>query len=295
MPDQHSTAARRGLLAVLGVALLAGALTACGVEPATNEDKIAKTSSTYLRALADGDTTTACAQLTPHAQGPSCPRALKARLARLKPDTLRDAADASIDIDVHGRTATATLGAPHGARLTLVKARPGWRIDSGYTLGAPASVVRPGVGMSGIELDMTPAQVRTKLGRPTDRTPPGPGTETEYRYGDRLHPRLTVTFSAHRTVRQIIGFDRPERTRSGVGVGSTERALRNALHGERCHRHDSGSLRQCDLRRQANGEIRTTSFVFGDTRPQRVLFVVIAVEPSHRAPATSPPTRRPLP
>jgi hypothetical protein len=285
----------RGVLAVPVLALVAAGAAGCTIESGTNEGKVSTTASTYLRALANGDSARACAQLTPSARGGDCAQTIKARTSRLDPAALNRAADHSLEIDVHGNSATVRLSEPAGARFALVKLGARWRIDSGYTIGASASVVRPGVGMSGIELDMTPAQVRTKLGRPTDRTPPGPGTETEYRYGDRLHPRLTVTFSAHRTVRQIIGFDRPERTRSGVGVGSTERALRNVLHGERCHRPTPGSLRQCDLRRQANGENRTTSFVFGDPRPHRVLFVVIAVEPSHRAPATSPPTRRPLP
>jgi hypothetical protein len=295
MPTQPRITPRGGLLAVLALAPLASALTACGAGPGGDEDKIAKTTSTYLRALADGDTATACAQLTRRAKGDRCRQALEARLARLSRDQLRNAADASLDIDTHGTTATTRLGEPRGARLRLVKVGADWRIDSGYALGAPASGVRPGVGMAGIELDMTPAQVRAIVGRPTDRTPPGPNVETEYRYGEPRHPRLLVTFSAHQTVRQIIGSDRSQQTQSGVGVGSTERALRKALHGERCYRPYSGALRQCELRRQANGENRTTSFIFGDSRRHPVLFVVIAVEPSHRPTTTSPPARTPLP
>jgi hypothetical protein len=122
----------RALLLVLP--LLAAAVAGCGVGPATNEEKISKTASTYLRALADGDTTTACAQLTPRAQGDGCARAMKARLPGLDPEVLNDAADDSMDIDVDGNRATAGLSEPPGARFLLVKTSDDWRIDSGYTL-----------------------------------------------------------------------------------------------------------------------------------------------------------------
>jgi pimeloyl-ACP methyl ester carboxylesterase len=136
MPDNAFVSPPRGPLAVAALALLAGAVTACGVGPATDKDKIAKTSGTYLHALADSDTTTACAQLTRRAQGSDCAQTLKQRVARLSAQELDDAADASIDIDVHGNTATAKLDQPRGARLNLTKAGTAWRIDSGYAVGA---------------------------------------------------------------------------------------------------------------------------------------------------------------
>ena len=46
---------------MLSLALLAGALTGCGVGSTSNEGKVSKTASTYLSALADGDTAEACA------------------------------------------------------------------------------------------------------------------------------------------------------------------------------------------------------------------------------------------
>jgi hypothetical protein len=130
---------RRGsVLAVLVVALLAVVLTGCGVGPATDEEKISKTATTYLQALADGDTAKACAQLTPRARGERCEQTIGERLSRLDPDSLRNAADASMGIDVDGDTATAKLSEPEGARLVLVKVGEEWRIDSGYTLGPAA-------------------------------------------------------------------------------------------------------------------------------------------------------------
>jgi hypothetical protein len=122
----------------LVLALLAVALTACGVGPATDEEKISKTATTYLRALADGDAAKACAQLTRGARGERCDEAIKKRLSRLEPDALEDAADGWMDIHVDGDRGIATLSKPQGARFLLVKAGGEWRIASGYTLGPAA-------------------------------------------------------------------------------------------------------------------------------------------------------------
>jgi hypothetical protein len=133
--DEKSTIARGGVLAILVLALLAATLTGCGVGKATNEEKINKTASTYLRALADGETATACAQLTSRAKGERCETAMKERLPRLDADALKDAADGSIDVEIDGDSATAGLSEPEGARFALKKVGAEWRIDSGYTLG----------------------------------------------------------------------------------------------------------------------------------------------------------------
>jgi hypothetical protein len=134
MRKGRSTLTRGGLLAILVLAFLV-ALTACGVGKASNEEKINKTASTYLRALADGDTAEACAQLTPRAKGEGCETAMKERLSRLDADALKNAADGSIDVDIDGDSATAGLSEPEGARFLLAKVGTEWRIDSGYTLG----------------------------------------------------------------------------------------------------------------------------------------------------------------
>jgi len=122
-----------GLLALLLVAMLA--LTGCGIGPAGSREKISKTTDTYLRALAAGDTAKACAQLTRRADRGGCEATLKERLSRLDADALTKAADDSIDMDVHGNTATAGLSEPKGARFVLKKVGGQWLIDSGYTIG----------------------------------------------------------------------------------------------------------------------------------------------------------------
>jgi hypothetical protein len=125
MGELKTAVTRGGVLATLVLALLAGALTGCGVGKASNEEKISKTATTYLRALADGDTAKACAQLTRRARGERCEAALKERLSQLETDALTRAADGSMDIEVDGNTATAGLSEPERARLVL---------DSGDTL-----------------------------------------------------------------------------------------------------------------------------------------------------------------
>jgi hypothetical protein len=124
----------RRLGIVLVLLVLAVVVAGCGVGPATNEEKISKTATTYLRALAGGDPVTACAQLTSRARGEGCARAMKERLSGLDPDALKAAADDSMDIDVDGNRATARLSKPEGAQFLLVKTDDEWRIDSGYTL-----------------------------------------------------------------------------------------------------------------------------------------------------------------
>jgi hypothetical protein len=135
MHAYRSIIIRGGLLAVLALALLAPVLTGCGVGPATNQEKISKTATTYLKALADGDAATACAQLTRRARGGGCEASMKERLSGLDREALEGAADGSMDIDVDGNTATAGLSEPEGARFLLTKIAGDWRIDSGYTLG----------------------------------------------------------------------------------------------------------------------------------------------------------------
>jgi hypothetical protein len=135
MRSQKSMIVRGGLLAALVLALLALALTGCGVGPATNEEKISKTATTYLKALADGDAAGACAQLTRSAAGAGCEAAISERLSRLDSEVLTNAANGSMDIDVNGDRATAGLSEPDGARFVLARIGDEWRIDSGYTLG----------------------------------------------------------------------------------------------------------------------------------------------------------------
>jgi len=136
MDERKPTGTRAPLLALLALILCTAALTGCGIGKATNQEKISKTATTYLRALAQGDTANACAELTQHAKSGRCEAAMTKRLSQLDADALRKAADGSMDIDVQGSTATAALSEPKGARLFLKKLGGHWLIDSGYTVSA---------------------------------------------------------------------------------------------------------------------------------------------------------------
>jgi len=122
------------LATIVVLALLTAGLTGCGVGRPSSKEKISKTTVTYLRALADGDTATACEQLTRAAKGSACEVSMKERLSGLESDALKSAADDSMVFEVHGATATVALSEPEGARFVLKRIGGDWRIDSGYTL-----------------------------------------------------------------------------------------------------------------------------------------------------------------
>ena len=126
---------RLSLLFSLAVAALIFA--GCGVGTPGPDAKISETTDTYLRSLASGDMTKACAQLTADAKaklGPSCTAALQTIRARVGPDRLTDAADKGSSISVDGPSGSATLKGLNAARLGLVKSGSNWLLDSGYAL-----------------------------------------------------------------------------------------------------------------------------------------------------------------
>jgi len=181
-----------GVLAVLVLTLLVLALTGCGIGRAGDKEKISKTATTYLRALAAGDTAKACAQLTRRARGERCETASKQRLASLEPKAFKDAADGSLEIEVHGKTATAGLPEPDGARFVLVKVAGDWRIDSGYTLGLATSATLPATPV-GKQVSWALAQLNG-----------GDVTLTEADVNARFSPRfLAVVMPAHSIVAML--------------------------------------------------------------------------------------------
>jgi hypothetical protein len=114
---------------------------------------------------------------------------------------------------------------------------------------APASaIIRPQKGMSGVTLGMTKAQVRAKLGSPI-----GSG-------GGRLYfARVWVGFRLGRAV-EITTTRSSEHTGSGVGVGSSEAAVRRAFPSVSCSA--SGGFRRCRLGSGQPGT-RATDFLIG--------------------------------
>ena len=114
--------------------------------------------------------------------------------------------------------------------------------------------------MSGVWLGMGKAQVRAKLGRPV-----GSG-------GGRLYyPRVWVGFRLNRVV-EITTTRSAERTRSGVGVGSTEAAVKRAYPSVVCA--PAGGFRRCRIG-SGQPDTRATDFMIGHGRVLQVTIQLI--------------------
>jgi hypothetical protein len=124
---------RTNALLIVAAVMLAG----CGVGSGGPESKISETTDTYLRSLASGDATKACAQLTAKARsklGTSCAAAMKRIATRVGGDRLTEAADKGSSISIDGSSGSATLKGLNDARIGLVDSGSSWLIESGYAL-----------------------------------------------------------------------------------------------------------------------------------------------------------------
>jgi hypothetical protein len=125
---------------------------------------------------------------------------------------------------------------------------------------ATATIV-PQKGMSGVALGMTKAQVRARLGAPV-----GTGGGRWY------YARVWVGFRAGRAT-EITTTRSTERTRGGLGVDSTESALRASYPGLTCS--SATPFRRCRLGSGAP-RTRVTDFMIGHGR---VLQITVALLP----------------
>jgi hypothetical protein len=125
---------------------------------------------------------------------------------------------------------------------------------------ATATIV-PQKGMSGVVLGMTKAQVRARLGAPV-----GTGGGRWY------YARVWVGFRAGRAT-EITTTRSTERTRGGLGVDSTESALRASYLGLTCT--SAPPFRRCRLGSGAP-RTRVTDFMVGHGR---VLQITVALLP----------------
>ena len=119
-------------------------------------------------------------------------------------------------------------------------------------------------GIRSVELTMTRAEVRARLGPPTKinrgTNEFGPWVEFVYR-------GLRVNFQGGRTVTAVSTASRSQRTANGVGPGSTEARVRARVRGVRC-RTEFGS-RHCWVGRFLPGR-RVTDFFIRGGRVTRV-------------------------
>jgi hypothetical protein len=122
-------------------------------------------------------------------------------------------------------------------------------------------------GIAGLELRMTKAQVRAKLGSPTKvRT----GKNEFGRYTEFVYARVTVLFQSGSRATAFRTFSRAERTARGVGVGSSEMQVMTKVAGVNCST-ESG-FRHCYVGKFLPGRVitdfqirkgRVTSIVVG--------------------------------
>jgi len=140
-----------------------------------------------------------------------------------------------------------------------------WVLGSASMAQAVIQVQR---GISGVTLKMTPVQVRAALGTPAKvkhgSNPFGPFTQYRYRGG------ITVTFQGNATVTAVAVTGRTDRTASGVGVGSTEKAVKRGVHGVKCEPgNHPGAVHSCHVGSFKPGH-RVTDFLLRGGRVTRV-------------------------
>lgn len=121
------------------------------------------------------------------------------------------------------------------------------------------------VGIAGINVGMTRLEVRSLLGQPTKQTRGSNdfGPFVEYRYGD-----LRIGFQGAQKVTDISTSRQLDRTRSGIGPGSTRDELKKQLPKAVCKREFGYD--HCYLGKWAPGK-RITDFAMEQDRVSRVV------------------------
>jgi hypothetical protein len=129
---------------------------------------------------------------------------------------------------------------------------------------APA-LIQVDRGISGVRLTNSQAEVRAALGKPRaiirDRNIFGPTLTFRYRGG------ISVFFQGRRNVTAVFTTGRGDRTVRGVGVGSTEQAVRNRVAGVTCD--TVSGVRSCHTNEFLPGQ-RVTDFRIRNGRVNRV-------------------------
>ena len=135
-------------------------------------------------------------------------------------------------------------------------------------LGAPAAaqaLIQVDRGIAGARLGNSRAEVRAALGAPASTHSGtndfGPFLQWRFRGG------ISVLFQGRREVSTVSTSGRGDRTVRGVGVGSTEAAVKARVRGVRCE--TIAGFRSCHTGRFTVGEI-VTDFLIRNGKVTRV-------------------------
>ena len=137
-----------------------------------------------------------------------------------------------------GHTCSAGCSDSYVAPLLLHRTLRGFRPASRGSLV-------PDVGMAGVRLGMTHAEVEARLGRPLSVERMG---SEEFCCDYKFARAISTTFFDDRALAQISTSGRAERTADGIGVGSSLRRVRQVFPHTRCDRV-SKSASRCRLTR----------------------------------------------
>ncbi len=129
--------------------------------------------------------------------------------------------------------------------------------------GANAIII-PQKGMAGVRLGMTQAKVRAVLGPPKTIFK---GKNEFGRFTNFNYARVQVSFQGNQRVTNLRTQHREEKTRGGVGFGTTERLLRARVRGLRCK--TEYGFRHCWLGAFLAGR-RVTNFMLSGGRVSRI-------------------------
>jgi hypothetical protein len=139
--------------------------------------------------------------------------------------------------------------------------------------GNADSAIRPGTGIGPIRLGMTEQQVRRALGRPNTvhRSRAGRIYIVSLNYYMRGEYRVTLRGRRGAVRVSLVGTNsRRQRTSGGIGIGSSERSLREAYPNMRCR----------DVRGSGGGVIRRDCRVGARTRRHSVFVIGRGANPS---------------
>ena len=130
---------------------------------------------------------------------------------------------------------------------------------------AASAMVQIDRGIAGARLGNTRAEVRAALGKPSKvingSNDFGPFTSFRYRGG------LLVNFQGRRRVSSVSTNGRGDRTASGVGVGSSEAAVKERVKGVKCE--TIVGIRSCHTNDFTIGQ-RVTDFIIKNGKVTRI-------------------------